>query len=121
MENWGSFLFGGTNFDRKKFAGVFGWFKFPFFSDKKETDSKVEDLPLFDNGSLEPEEPAVSIKKRKRKGKRGMAMQKRVKALHQLQHLLSRSEFCPVEAALKAGAIPLLVQCPSFGSPDEQV
>ncbi|GKV51163.1 hypothetical protein SLEP1_g57834 [Rubroshorea leprosula] len=50
-----------------------------------------------------------------------MAMQKRVKALHQLQHLLSTSQFRPVEAALTAGAIPLLVQCPSFGSPDEQL
>ncbi|GKV51156.1 hypothetical protein SLEP1_g57829 [Rubroshorea leprosula] len=37
-----------------------------------------------------------------------MAMQKRVKALHQLQQLLSRSEFCPVEAALKAEANPYL-------------
>ncbi|GKV51161.1 hypothetical protein SLEP1_g57833 [Rubroshorea leprosula] len=62
MENWSSFLFGGTNLDKKKFAGVFDWFK-----DKKETDSKVEDLPLFDNRSLEPREPSVSIKKRKRK------------------------------------------------------
>ncbi|KAE8684815.1 Importin subunit alpha-9 [Hibiscus syriacus] len=33
----------------------------------------------------------------------------------------SSSEFPPVEAALKAGAIPLLVQCLSFGSPDEQL
>ncbi|GLT89713.1 hypothetical protein SLE2022_076880 [Rubroshorea leprosula] len=56
MENWSSFLFGGINFDRNKFA-----------DDKKETDSKVEDLPLFHNGSLQPEERSVSIKKRKRK------------------------------------------------------
>ncbi|KAA3487520.1 importin subunit alpha-9-like [Gossypium australe] len=49
------------------------------------------------------------------------AMQKRVNALRELRRLLSKSEFPPVEAALKAGAIPLLVQCLSFGSPDEQL
>lgn len=48
-------------------------------------------------------------------------MQKKVGALQKLRRLLSRSEFPPVEAALKGGAIPLLVQCLSFGSPDEQV
>ncbi|KAK6942843.1 Armadillo [Dillenia turbinata] len=48
-------------------------------------------------------------------------MQKRVNALRELRRLLSRSEFPPVEAALKAGAVPLLVQCLSFGSPDEQL
>ncbi|WCJ34552.1 Importin subunit alpha-9 [Euphorbia peplus] len=49
------------------------------------------------------------------------AMQKKVSALQELRRLLSRSEFPPIEAALKAGAIPLLVQCLSFGSPDEQL
>uniref|UniRef100_A0A7C9DMT9 Importin subunit alpha n=1 Tax=Opuntia streptacantha TaxID=393608 RepID=A0A7C9DMT9_OPUST len=49
------------------------------------------------------------------------ALQKRVSALRELRRLLSRSEFPPVEAALKAGAMPLLVQCLSFGSPDEQL
>ena len=49
------------------------------------------------------------------------ANQKRVSALRELRRLLSRSEFPPIEAALKAGAISLLVQCLSFGSPDEQV
>ncbi|KAE8666651.1 Importin subunit alpha-9 [Hibiscus syriacus] len=49
------------------------------------------------------------------------AMQKRVNSLRELRRLLSKSEFSPVEAALKAGAIPLLVQCLSFGSPDEQL
>lgn len=48
-------------------------------------------------------------------------MQKRIHALRELRRLLSRSEFPPVEAALKAGAVSLLVQCLSFGSPDEQV
>lgn len=48
-------------------------------------------------------------------------MQKRVNALRDLRRLLSRSELPPVEAALKAGAISVLVQCLSFGSPDEQV
>uniref|UniRef100_A0A9I9D840 Importin subunit alpha n=6 Tax=Cucumis melo TaxID=3656 RepID=A0A9I9D840_CUCME len=49
------------------------------------------------------------------------AMQKRIHALRELRRLLSRSEFPPVETALKAGAVSLLVQCLSFGSPDEQL
>ncbi|XP_059646910.1 importin subunit alpha-9 [Cornus florida] len=49
------------------------------------------------------------------------AMQKRVNALRELRRLLSRSEFPPVEAALRTGAIPLLVQCISFGSPEEEL
>ncbi|XP_023005848.1 importin subunit alpha-9 [Cucurbita maxima] len=49
------------------------------------------------------------------------AMQKRIHALRELRRLLSRSEFPPVEAALKAGAVSLLVQCLSFGSSDEQL
>ncbi|KAM7255176.1 hypothetical protein ACFE04_020417 [Oxalis oulophora] len=48
-------------------------------------------------------------------------MQKKVNALRELRRLLSKSEFPPVEATIKAGAIPLLVQCLSFGSPDEQL
>ncbi|KAI9153348.1 hypothetical protein LWI28_009948 [Acer negundo] len=49
------------------------------------------------------------------------AMQKRVSALRELRRILSRSEFPPIEASLKAGAISFLVQCLSFGSPDEQL
>ncbi|CAN8297843.1 unnamed protein product [Cochlearia groenlandica] len=49
------------------------------------------------------------------------AMQNRVTALRKLRRLLSKSEFPPVDAALSAGALPLLVQCLSFGSPDEQL
>ena len=49
------------------------------------------------------------------------ALQKRVTALRELRRLLSRSEYPPIEAALKAGAISVLVQCLAFGSPDEQV
>lgn len=49
------------------------------------------------------------------------ATQKRVSALRELRRLLSKSEFPPVEAALEAEAMPILVQCLSFGSPDEQV
>lgn len=48
-------------------------------------------------------------------------MQTRVGALQDLRRLLSRSEFPPVESALKAGAVSILVKCLSFGSPDEQV
>lgn len=42
-------------------------------------------------------------------------------ALRELRRLLSRSEFPPIETAIKSGAIPLLAQCLSFGSQDEQV
>lgn len=49
------------------------------------------------------------------------AVQKRVGALQELRRLLSRSEFPPVESAVKAGAVAILVQCLSFGSPDEQL
>ncbi|CAK8571565.1 unnamed protein product [Lathyrus sativus] len=49
------------------------------------------------------------------------AVQKRVSALQELRRLLSRSEFPPVESAVKAGAVAILVQCLSFGSPDEQL
>ncbi|KAL4389989.1 hypothetical protein HN51_010924 [Arachis hypogaea] len=49
------------------------------------------------------------------------AMHKRVVALQELRRLLSRSEFPPVESAIKAGVVPALVQCLSFGSPDEQL
>lgn len=49
------------------------------------------------------------------------ALQKRVTSLRELRRLLSKSEYPPVEAALNSGAIPLLVQCLSFGSPDEQL
>uniref|UniRef100_A0A7N0UWY0 Importin subunit alpha n=1 Tax=Kalanchoe fedtschenkoi TaxID=63787 RepID=A0A7N0UWY0_KALFE len=49
------------------------------------------------------------------------AMQKKVSALRELRRLLSRSEFSHVHIALKAGAVPLLVECLSFGSPDEQL
>ncbi|KAL2933667.1 Importin subunit alpha-9 [Bienertia sinuspersici] len=49
------------------------------------------------------------------------AQMKRVNALRQLRRLLSRSELPPVDVVLKAGAIPDLVQCLTFGSPDEQL
>lgn len=49
------------------------------------------------------------------------ATQKKVAALRELRHLLSRSEFPPVEVAISSGAISLLVQCLSFGSLDEQL
>ncbi|CAO2824249.1 unnamed protein product [Amaranthus hypochondriacus] len=49
------------------------------------------------------------------------AQMKRISALRELRRLLSRSELPPVDVALKAGAIPVLVQCLSFGSPDEQL
>ncbi|KAI4374265.1 hypothetical protein MLD38_012277 [Melastoma candidum] len=49
------------------------------------------------------------------------SMQKRVSALRNLRRLLSRTEYPPVEVAVKAGAISLLVQFLAFGSPDEQL
>ncbi|KAJ4704852.1 Importin subunit alpha [Melia azedarach] len=49
------------------------------------------------------------------------AMQKRVSALRELRRILSRFEFPPIETAIKSGAISVLVQCLSFGTPDEQL
>ncbi|XP_020102554.1 importin subunit alpha-2 isoform X1 [Ananas comosus] len=49
------------------------------------------------------------------------ATQKKVEILRVLRRLLSQSEVPPIEAALQAGAVPLLVQCLSFGSSDEQL
>ncbi|WOL01914.1 importin subunit alpha-2 [Canna indica] len=49
------------------------------------------------------------------------AAQKKVEKLRELRRLLSKSEVPPVKAALQAGAVPPLVQCLSFGSPDEQL
>ncbi|GKC69044.1 importin subunit alpha-9, partial [Tanacetum coccineum] len=49
------------------------------------------------------------------------AVQKKVNALRELRRLLSRSEFPPIETAIKSGAVPLLAQCLSFGSQDEQL
>ncbi|KAI3514520.1 hypothetical protein L1887_12988 [Cichorium endivia] len=49
------------------------------------------------------------------------AVQKKVNALRELRRLLSKSEYPPVETAIKSGAIPLLAQCLSFGSQDDQL
>jgi hypothetical protein len=49
------------------------------------------------------------------------AQKKKTEVLRALRRLLSQSEVPPVETAIKAGAIPLLVQYLSFGSSDEQV
>ncbi|XP_062184332.1 importin subunit alpha-2-like [Phragmites australis] len=51
----------------------------------------------------------------------GKRAQKKTEVLRALRRLLSQSEVPPVEAAIKAGAVPLLVQSLSFGSPDEQL
>ncbi|KAJ0983913.1 hypothetical protein J5N97_002269 [Dioscorea zingiberensis] len=49
------------------------------------------------------------------------AAQKKGEILRDLRRLLSKSEAPPIEAAIHAGAIPILVQCLSFGTPDEQL
>nr|CAB3472071.1 unnamed protein product [Digitaria exilis] len=49
------------------------------------------------------------------------AQKKKIEVLRALRRLLSQSEVPPVETAIKAGAIPLLVQYLSFGSSDEQL
>lgn len=49
------------------------------------------------------------------------ATPKKVEALRHLRRLLSKSDFPPIEAAVEAGAVPILSQCLSFGSPDEQL
>ncbi|OVA09900.1 Armadillo [Macleaya cordata] len=49
------------------------------------------------------------------------AKTKKVEAIRDLRRLLSKSEIPPVEAAVKAGAVPVLAECLAFGSPDEQL
>ncbi|KAM0867113.1 hypothetical protein ACQ4PT_042201 [Festuca glaucescens] len=49
------------------------------------------------------------------------AQKKKIEALRALRRLLSQSEVPPIEVAIKAGAVPLLVQFLSFGSSDEQL
>ncbi|KAK9126811.1 hypothetical protein Scep_015657 [Stephania cephalantha] len=49
------------------------------------------------------------------------AVQKKVQALQNLRRILSNSDLPPVEACVEAGAVPVLTQCLSFGSPDEQL
>ncbi|XP_078435023.1 importin subunit alpha-9 isoform X2 [Wolffia australiana] len=46
---------------------------------------------------------------------------KKIEVLRELRRLLSKSEFPPIEAAVEAGAVDVLVPCLSFGSPDEQL
>ncbi|XP_031486501.1 importin subunit alpha-9 [Nymphaea colorata] len=49
------------------------------------------------------------------------AVQKKIESLRKLRRLLSKSMTPPIVAAVEAGAVPLLVQCLSFGSQDEQL
>ncbi|KAL5223433.1 hypothetical protein ABZP36_028146 [Zizania latifolia] len=49
------------------------------------------------------------------------SQKKKIEVLRALRRLLSQSKVPPVDAAIKAGAVPLLVQYLSFGSPDEQL
>lgn len=49
------------------------------------------------------------------------AAQKKGEILRDLRRLLSKSDAPPIDAAIHAGAIPVLVQCLHFVTPDEQV
>ncbi|KAF9590979.1 hypothetical protein IFM89_000524 [Coptis chinensis] len=49
------------------------------------------------------------------------AVTKKIEALRHLRRLLSKSDVPPVEAAIEAGAVSVLTECLSFGSPDEQL
>ncbi|ERM99335.1 hypothetical protein AMTR_s00108p00104150, partial [Amborella trichopoda] len=49
------------------------------------------------------------------------ALRKKLEVLRTLRCLLSKSTVPPVETAVQAGVVPLLVECLSFGSPDEQL
>lgn len=49
------------------------------------------------------------------------AQKKKIEALRAVRRVLSQSEVPPIQVAIKAGAVPLLVQYLSFGSSDEQV
>eukprot|EP00250_Pteridium_aquilinum_P006370 c16313_g1_i1 orf=134-1771(-) len=47
--------------------------------------------------------------------------QKKMEALRRLRRLLSCSSSPPVDAAVEAGVVPILVKCLEFGSSDEQL
>ncbi|KAH0454444.1 hypothetical protein IEQ34_016368 [Dendrobium chrysotoxum] len=47
--------------------------------------------------------------------------ERKVDMLRALRHLLSKTEIPPIDAAIRAGVIPALVQCLSFGSEDDQL
>ncbi|VAH74273.1 unnamed protein product [Triticum turgidum subsp. durum] len=49
------------------------------------------------------------------------AQKKKIEALRAVRRVLSQSEVPPIQVAIKAGAVPLLVQYMSFGSSDEQL
>eukprot|EP01018_Ginkgo_biloba_P022330 Gb_26272 [translate_table: standard] len=49
------------------------------------------------------------------------ALQKKMEVLRSLRRLLSRTAVPPVEVAVHAGVVPVLVECLSFGSLDEQL
>ncbi|EMS52684.1 Importin subunit alpha-2 [Triticum urartu] len=49
------------------------------------------------------------------------AQKKKIEALRAVRRVLSQSEVPPIQVAIKAGAVPLLVQYLSFGSSDEQL
>ncbi|KAK4432432.1 Importin subunit alpha-9 [Sesamum alatum] len=91
--------------------------------------SENADIPVEDDMMMDEEQSVLedqtlkAVEKLKHAiGYQGKgATQKRVGALRELRRLLSKSEYPPVEAALEAGVMPTLVQCLSFGSPDEQL
>ncbi|KAJ4969246.1 hypothetical protein NE237_015947 [Protea cynaroides] len=64
MEKGSSFLFSGTHFNRKKFAGDFS-----IFIEKKVRDESLENMSLAETGEVETEEVMLYGKKRKRKAK----------------------------------------------------
>ncbi|CAI9098065.1 OLC1v1034626C1 [Oldenlandia corymbosa var. corymbosa] len=95
-------------------VGVVGEGDDPIIEDDMMTDEQLNILEDQASSAVEELKLAVSYQ-----GKG--ALQRRVAALREVRRFLSRPEFPPIEAAIKAGAIPLLVQCLSFGSPEEQL
>nr|ATG70964.1 importin alpha isoform 9 [Juniperus flaccida] len=49
------------------------------------------------------------------------SFQKKMEVLRRLRRLLSQTSMPPVEIAVQAGVVPILVQCLSFGSANEQL
>ncbi|KAL8036169.1 hypothetical protein ABFS82_12G139200 [Erythranthe guttata] len=92
-------------------------------SDSANVDADDDDMMMDEEQSILEDQTLKAVQELKNAvGYQGKgAMQKRVNALRELRRLLSKSEYPPVEVALTAGAMSTLVQCLSFGSPDEQL
>eukprot|EP00252_Welwitschia_mirabilis_P027722 TRINITY_DN9595_c0_g1_i1.p1 TRINITY_DN9595_c0_g1~~TRINITY_DN9595_c0_g1_i1.p1 ORF type:complete len:550 (-),score=123.98 TRINITY_DN9595_c0_g1_i1:368-2017(-) len=89
-----------------------------------ENASMVDADACFENEMSAIEQQTVSIveelKTANLQGGKG-TLQKRIELLRSLRRLLSRTSSPPIDIAVQSGVVPILVQCLSFGSSDEQL